>query len=116
MVGITIYTIVSPERVPILEVHGECKMSTKPFEFSIFIGRFQPFHLAHYELVKDALNQADTAIVVIGSYKRAPSPKHPFSGEEREAMIRAALTPEENVRVKILYMRDYLYNDNQWLT
>jgi len=91
-------------------------MSTKPFEFSIFIGRFQPFHLAHYELVKDALNQADTAIVVIGSYKRAPSPKHPFSGEEREAMIRAALTPEENVRVKILYMRDYLYNDNQWLT
>jgi nicotinamide mononucleotide adenylyltransferase len=30
-------------------------MSTNAFEFSVFIGRFQPFHLAHYELVKEAL-------------------------------------------------------------
>lgn len=88
---------------------------SKPYEFSIFIGRFQPFHLAHYELVKEALNQADTAIVIIGSYKRAPSPKHPWSGEEREAMMRASLSPEENARVKVIYMRDYLYNDPLWL-
>jgi bifunctional NMN adenylyltransferase/nudix hydrolase len=90
-------------------------MTAKPFEYSIFIGRFQPFHLAHYELVKEALKQAQTAIVVIGSYKRSPSPKHPFSGEEREAMIRASLTPEENERVKVIFMHDYLYNDPMWL-
>jgi bifunctional NMN adenylyltransferase/nudix hydrolase len=90
-------------------------MSTKPFEYSIFIGRFQPFHMAHYTLVQEALKMAETAIVVIGSYKRAPSPKHPFSGEEREAMMRATLTPEENARVKIIFMHDYLYNDSMWL-
>ena len=84
-------------------------------KFSVFIGRFQPFHLAHYELVKEALRQAETAIVVIGSYKRAPAPKNPWSGEEREAMMRASLTDEENARVKVIYMRDYLYNDNLWL-
>jgi len=89
-------------------------MSTNAFEFSVFIGRFQPFHLAHYELVKEALKQADTAIIVIGSYKRSPSPKHPFSGAEREIMIRAALSPEENARVKILFVRDY-YNESLWL-
>lgn len=89
--------------------------STFQYEYSIFIGRFQPFHLAHYELVREALKLARTAIVVIGSYKRAPSPKHPFSGEEREAMMRAALTPEENARVKVIFMHDYLYNDNMWL-
>ncbi len=89
--------------------------STFQYEFSIFIGRFQPFHLAHYELVREALRLARTTIVVIGSYKRAPSPKHPFSGEEREAMMRAALTPEENARVKVIFMHDYLYNDNMWL-
>lgn len=90
-------------------------MSTKPFEFSIFIGRFQPFHLAHYELVKEALEQADTAIVVIGSYKKAPSPRHPWSGEERETMMRAALTPEENARIKVVFVRDYPYKNHLWL-
>ncbi len=84
-------------------------------KFSVFIGRFQPFHLAHYELVKEALKEAETAIVVIGSYKRAPAPKNPWSGEEREAMMRASLSAEENARVKVIYMRDYMYNDNLWL-
>lgn len=85
------------------------------FEFSIFIGRFQPFHMAHYKLVKEALDQADTAIVVIGSHKKAPSPRHPWSAEEREAMMRVALTPEENERVKVVYVRDYLYKNHLWL-
>lgn len=89
-------------------------MSQKPFEYSIFIGRFQPFHLAHYELVKEALAKADTAIVILGSYKKASSPKNPFTGEERETMMRLALTAEENARVKVIYMRDY-FNDNLWI-
>ena len=75
------------------------------FEFSIFIGRFQPFHMAHYKLVKEALDQADTAIVVIGSHKKAPSPRHPWSAEEREAMMRVALTQEENERVKVVFVQ-----------
>jgi bifunctional NMN adenylyltransferase/nudix hydrolase len=87
----------------------------KAFKYSIFIGRFQPFHMAHLELVKEALNQAETAIVVIGSCKRAPSPRNPWNGEEREAMMRVALSPDENARVKVVMMRDYLYNDNMWL-
>lgn len=87
----------------------------KEFEYSIFIGRFSPFHNAHYELVKTALSKAEKTIIIIGSYKRAPSPKNPWSGEEREAMIRASLTPDENNRVHIVHMRDYLYNDNLWL-
>lgn len=87
----------------------------KAYDFSIFIGRFQPFHMAHYELVKEALNQAETAIVVIGSYKKASSPRQPWSGEEREAMMRAALTPEENSRVKVIFVRDYMYKNHLWL-
>jgi bifunctional NMN adenylyltransferase/nudix hydrolase len=89
-------------------------MSDKPFEFSVFIGRFQPFHLAHYELVKEALKLAEKTIIIVGSYKKAPSPKNPWSGEEREAMIRGALTEEENARVHGILMRDY-YNDNMWI-
>lgn len=82
--------------------------------YSFLILRAQPFHLAHYELVKVALELGETAVLLIGSYKRAPSPKNPFSGEEREAMIRATLTEEENARVKIVLQRDILYNDSMW--
>src|ERR1700679_2454669 len=85
-----------------------------PFDFSIFVGGFRPPHLAHIELVRECLKQALTAIVVIGSYKRAPSPKLPWSGEEREAMLRAALTPEENARVKVIFVRDYPYANPLW--
>jgi bifunctional NMN adenylyltransferase/nudix hydrolase len=31
-------------------------------------------------------------------------------------MIRATMTEEENSRIKFIYMRDHLYNDNLWLT
>jgi bifunctional NMN adenylyltransferase/nudix hydrolase len=87
----------------------------KKYSYAIFIARLQPFHIAHYELLKIALEQAETVIVVIGSYKRTASPRNPFSGEERETMLRAALSKEENDRVRVLLMRDSLYNDNLWL-
>lgn len=85
-------------------------------DYCILIGRFQPFHLAHYELLQKALEQGEKAIVVLGSHKKASDIKNPWSGPEREAMVRAALTPEENARVSFIFMRDYLYNDNLWLT
>lgn len=87
----------------------------KKFKYSAFIAKAEPFHLAHYELVKEALNQAEEAIVVVGSYKRSPSPKRPWSGEEREQMIRATLTPEENQRTHIVFARDYPYKNHLWL-
>lgn len=88
---------------------------SKPFEYAVFIGRLQPFQLAHQKLVRVALEQAETVVVVIGSYKRARSPRNPWTGEEREAMLRSSLTAQENARIKVVFMRDYLYNDNMWL-
>jgi bifunctional NMN adenylyltransferase/nudix hydrolase len=88
----------------------------KSFDFCVFIGRFQPFHLAHYELLKESLSRAETTVVVLGSYNKAPDTKNPWTAPQREAMIRASLADEENARVKFVYMRDHLYNDNLWLT
>ena len=61
------------------------------FEYSIFIGRFQPFHLAHSELLAKALSEADNVIVVLGSYKKASNIKNPWTADERETMMRASL-------------------------
>lgn len=40
---------------------------TKPYDFTVFIGRFQPFHHGHLAVVREGLNQADKMIVLIGS-------------------------------------------------
>lgn len=88
----------------------------KDFEYCIFIGRFQPFHLAHYELLKEALAIADVAVVVLGSHNKAPNTKNPWESFQRQEMILAALTPEEKNRIRFVHMRDYLYNDNLWIT
>ena len=84
--------------------------------YAVFIGRFQPFHNAHYEIIKHALGKYDRLIIGVGSARQARSPKNPFTAEERVALIRSVLTVEEQSRVEFLQLRDYLYNDNQWIT
>lgn len=86
----------------------------KEFEYSIVIGRFQPFHSAHQEILKSALAHAEKVIVIIGSHNRAPDPRNPFSSIERQEIILAAMDPEDKPRVEFLPIRDYLYNENAW--
>jgi bifunctional NMN adenylyltransferase/nudix hydrolase len=88
----------------------------KSFDYCVFIGRFQPFHHGHYELLKEALKSAETVLVVIGSYNKASDIENPWSAPQREEMIRAALTDEEEKHVKFLYVRDSWYVNNKWLT
>jgi bifunctional NMN adenylyltransferase/nudix hydrolase len=88
----------------------------KSFQYCVVIGRFQPFHHAHYELIKEALSLAETALVVIGSASKAPSIQNPWSALQREEFIKGALTEEELARVKFLSVRDYYYLNNRWLT
>lgn len=86
------------------------------FKYCVLIMRGQPFHKGHYELLKNALAQAETVLILLGSYKRAPDMQNPWSAEERESMIRLALTEEELKRVQFLYVRDSWYLNNVWLT
>lgn len=84
--------------------------------YSILIGRFQPFHNAHYELLKKSLEISYRTVIVIGSDGQALTTKNPWTSEEREKMIRETLSSEENARVSCVYMKDSLYNDNIWVT
>ncbi|NRA68867.1 MAG: adenylyltransferase/cytidyltransferase family protein [Pseudobacteriovorax sp.] len=86
------------------------------YQASVFIGRFQPLHLAHLKEIKRSLTLADKLVIVIGSYRSSTTPKNPFTAEQREAMIRASLSEEENERISCVYVRDYLYNDTQWFS
>src|SRR3712207_4753298 len=85
----------------------------KKYDYGIVIGRFQPFHLAHQNLIKHSLSLAEKVIVILGSARSAPDVKNPFTPAMREEIIRACFPQEEN-RLIFRAVRDYPYNDHVW--
>jgi bifunctional NMN adenylyltransferase/nudix hydrolase len=78
------------------------------FDLAVFIGRFQPFHFGHLHVILIALLRAKFVLINVGSLDLARRPDHnPLTASERESMIRACLTPEQNARVVFRYCRDY---------
>ncbi|AGY59479.1 bifunctional nicotinamide-nucleotide adenylyltransferase/Nudix hydroxylase [Gloeobacter kilaueensis] len=89
----------------------------KKYDFCIYIGRFQPFHLGHLQSVRIALEEAERLIIVIGSHRTAPNIKNPWTSAQREQMIRQTLKdePELLARIHFVPVRDQLYSDNLWV-
>jgi bifunctional NMN adenylyltransferase/nudix hydrolase len=87
----------------------------KNYDYGIVIGRFQPFHSAHQDLIRHALTLAEKVIVILGSARSASDVKNPFTPAMREEMIRACFTDEPE-RLIFRAVRDYPYNDHVWTT
>ncbi len=85
----------------------------KKYDFGIVIGRFQPFHVAHRELIKHSLTLAEKVIVILGSARSASDVRNPFTPAMREEIIRACF-PEDSARLIFCAVRDYPYNDHVW--
>jgi bifunctional NMN adenylyltransferase/nudix hydrolase len=82
-------------------------------DVAVVIGRFQPFHRGHAELLQTALATAAKVVVVLGSSFHARNAKNPFTWQERAAMIGATLSEADRERVSFVAVRDY-YDDNLW--
>jgi bifunctional NMN adenylyltransferase/nudix hydrolase len=85
------------------------------YTHAVVIGRFQPFHSAHQDLIQYSLTLAEKVIVILGSARSAPDIKNPFTPEMRAEMVRACF-PIENKRLIFRAVRDYPYNDHIWTT
>ncbi len=59
--------------------------------FAVLIGRFQPPHAAHLQLMQGALARHGRLLVLLGSANMARSAKNPFSAGERARLVRSAL-------------------------
>lgn len=90
------------------------KVKMKDYQISVFIGRFQPFHNSHLEVVKHGLSIADKLLIVIGSSNSAPTIKNPFSFQERKDMISSCFNESELSRIAFIPVRDHFYNDTLW--
>lgn len=86
------------------------------YNYCVFIGRFQPCHKSHLQVIKQGLEEAKHLIIVIGSARAARNTKNPWTYEERVSMISTCLSEEEKTRVTFIPARDYHYSDSHWVT
>jgi len=86
----------------------------KQFDYLVFIGRFQPFHIGHKQVIDRALQLADKVIIVIGSAYKPRDPKNPWTAHERSAMILNCDYGGQEKRIKVTQVRDQIYNDQKW--
>jgi bifunctional NMN adenylyltransferase/nudix hydrolase len=83
------------------------------FDYLVFIGRFQPFHLAHLQTIQIALAQSENVILALGSAQLERNIKNPFLATEREQMILANFSAAEQKRIRFVHVVD-VYNDEKW--
>lgn len=86
------------------------------YNTAVFIGRFQPFHVGHKQVVQQALKLAHQLIIVVGSSNAPRTSKNPFTFEERQHMINLSLDPQDISRISIVAVEDHLYSDQRWIT
>lgn len=85
------------------------------FDFGVFIGRFQPLHIGHEHVVREALTKTKHLVVLIGSANVARDPRNPFTYDDRVAMFQRSFAYEiAQRRLIVAPLNDHLYSDAAW--
>lgn len=89
----------------------------KESQIAVLIGRFQPFHLGHLNLVKQILLECKDLYLVIGSSQENYTPHNPFTTAERIRMIRCSLMDAriDMNRILLIHIADDR-NNARWLS
>lgn len=95
-------------------------MKDKEYDLIVYIGRFQPFHVAHQETIKHAFTRTDNVLVLVGSSNGARTIRNPFTYYERQEFITGAFDDEfftslTSKSLEVLPCRDFTYDDNAWI-
>ena len=85
----------------------------KKYHTLVLIGRFQPFHNAHLEIVKRATALTDNLVIITGSAAQPRTYKNPFTSRERYGMIYEA-TRGLAMQIHVEENIDTIYNDQAW--
>ncbi len=73
---------------------------------SLVIGRFQPLHNGHMEVLRKCASESDHLIVGIGSAQSSHDPDNPFTAGERYQMISESLRDEGIIEFSIVPVED----------
>ncbi len=80
---------------------------------ALFIGRFQPLHNGHLEVLKKLSQEYEKVIIGIGSPK-GKGLDNPWDLEEREDMIKAVIKAESLKNIEIVPVPDF-DSDEEWI-
>ena len=87
-----------------IHVEGDPKLKNNPGkQYSMFIGRWQPWHDGHKWLIDQRLNEGKNVLICIRDIE--PNEKNPFTAQEVENNIKRELwklVGEERVKVMII--------------
>lgn len=87
-----------------IHVEGDPKLkNTGAKQYSMFIGRWQPWHAGHRWLIDQRLNEGKNVLICIRDIK--PDEKNPFTAQEVERNIKNelwTLLSDETVKVMII--------------
>lgn len=84
-------------------------------KLGVLIGRFQPLHAGHRELIRQAKAGCDLLYVLVGSANASRSVKNPWTYKERANDITEFLIHEDIRNVVLKPLNDYKYSDSQWI-
>ncbi len=58
----------------------------------LYLGRFQPYHLGHHQVLEQIATEVDEIIIGIGSAQKSHEIENPFTAGERVLMVSSALS------------------------
>jgi cytidyltransferase-like protein len=89
-----------------IHVEGDPKLkNTGGKQYSMFVGRFQPFHAGHRWIVDEILNEGKNVLICIRDIE--PDDKNPYTSQEVENRITGALIDLiQEGRVKVMIIPD----------
>jgi cytidyltransferase-like protein len=81
--------------------HGGEPTSNKDKKYAIFIGRYQPYHYGHINLIQQKLDEGIPALIMVRDIE--PDEKNPFTTEQTVDMIeRYHQAKGDDVKVMII--------------
>ena len=66
--------------------HGGQPTKNKDKKYAIFVGRYQPYHYGHIELIRQKLKEGIPALIMVRNIE--PDERNPFTTEQTVKMIR----------------------------
>lgn len=74
--------------------------------YSLVVGRFQPLHNGHMDVIRKCASESEHLVIGIGSAQYSHDPNDPFTAGERYLMINNALEDEGITNYSIVPMED----------
>ena len=85
------------------KIHVQSSLEAKPSQYVMFVGRWQPLHLAHKEMFQQALNEGKNVLICIREGE--VNEKNPFTAEQVKENIEssyASFFKEGKVKVMVI--------------